>query len=835
MIHRNPQQVLGFVLTRHWRDTPGGVQLDFWVKTDDTAHLVTINGQESVAFITESQLLTARKVLALGPSPGRDVIREKPLALTDFKGEPVYALYFKSQRTMLNVKSQLEDKGVALLEGDVRPAERFLMERFITGGVAICPTADSAVINYSQSKAADFVNPQLKQADYWPRLRVVSLDIETSFDGRHLFSIGLFADGNLRVVMLVRHQAHDKAPQVSAKGQTGDPDIVWYPNEKELLLAFNRWVAEYDPDIFIGWNLVNFDFRFLQKKYEQHRVPAAIGRHQLAVDWRKANTDSEHYFITIPGRVVLDGIDTLKAATYNFESFSLEFVSRQLLDRGKLIDHVDNRGEEIMRLYYDDPSALARYNLEDCRLVWEIFEKAHLMHFAIERARLTGLPLDKTGGSVAAFENLYLPRLHRRGYVAPNVGMMQSDIQAPGGYVMDSIPGLYQHVLVLDFKSLYPSIIRTFRIDPLSLIHSQLNAQDFEPDDPQVHGFDDTPTGYASSDWVPGFNGALFSKQQHLLPQIIEDLWQARDEAKARGDKALSQAIKIIMNSFYGVLGTPLCRFYDPKLSSSITLRGHDILQQTRTLIEAQGYQVIYGDTDSVFVWLKGAYSLTEADAIGEHLAELLNGWWQNALAVRYGITSYLEIEYETHYRQFHMPKVRGSDAGSKKRYAGLIGVDDNEQLVFKGLENVRTDWTHLARDVQYQVYWRVFHNEPVNSYLKDIVRKVKAGESDQQLFYRKRLRRPLADYQKNIPPHVQAARKADAFLTSQSREPQYQRGGWVEYLITVNGPEPREQVISAIDYDHYLERQLAPAVDGLLAELGTSLSEILNQQMSLF
>ncbi|MDV7400395.1 hypothetical protein RZS08_53765, partial [Arthrospira platensis SPKY1] len=109
---------------------------------------------------------------------------------------------------------------------------------------------------------------------------------------------------------------------------------------------------------------------------------------------------------------VLDGIDTLKAATWNFESFSLEYVARELLQRGKLIHDVDNRGSEITRLFQQDKLALARYNLEDCALVWDIFAAADLLAFALERSRLTGLPLDKVGGSVAAFENLYLPRLH---------------------------------------------------------------------------------------------------------------------------------------------------------------------------------------------------------------------------------------------------------------------------------------------------------------------------------------------------------------------------------------------------------------------------------------
>ena len=83
-------------------------------------------------------------------------------------------------------------------------------------------------------------------------------------------------------------------------------------------------------------------------------------------------------------------------------------------------------------------------------------------------------------------------------------------------------------------------------------------------------------------------------------------------------------------------------------------------------------------------------------------------------------------------------------------------------------------------------------------------------GEFDELLVYRKRLRRRLGDYQRNVPPHVRAARIADEFNRRQGRPLQYQNGGWISYVMTVAGPEPLETQRSAIDYEHYLTRQLA-------------------------
>ena len=120
-------------------------------------------------------------------------------------------------------------------------------------------------------------------------------------------------------------------------------------------------------------------------------------------------------------------------------------------------------------MHRDDPAALAAYNLEDAVLALEIAEKTDLIGFVVERARLTGLPMDRAGGAVAAFDHLYLPRLHRRGFVAPDVGVEVEAVQSPGGHVLEPVPGLWSNVLAFDFKSLYPSLILTFGIDPLGL------------------------------------------------------------------------------------------------------------------------------------------------------------------------------------------------------------------------------------------------------------------------------------------------------------------------------------------------------------------------------
>jgi len=382
--------------------------------------------------------------------------------------------------------------------------------------------------------------------------------------------------------------------------------------------------------------------------------------------------------------------------------------------------------------------------------------------------------------------------------------------------VMDSRSGLYDSVLVLDYKSLYPSIIRTFLIDPVGLVEGMRS--------------DD------ASQTVEGFLGARFSREKHCLPAIVKQIWEGRDAAKREQNKALSQALKIIMNAFYGVLGSSGCRFFDPRLASSITLRGQQIMHLTRQLIEDQGYQVIYGDTDSTFVWLKHAHSEDKATEIGRTLVANVNQWLAQHLREKFNLDSALELQFETHYRRFLMPTIRGSDEGSKKRYAGLVRkADGSEQMIYKGLETVRSDWTPLAQQFQQELYARIFKGEAYQDYVRDYAQRTASGELDALLVYRKRLRRPLADYERNVPPHVRAARVADEFNRQQGRPLQYQNGGWIRYVITVAGPEPLETQRSPIDYHHYLTRQLQPVADAILPFVQDDFTALTSRQQSLF
>lgn len=813
----------GFVLTRQVFDRGGDAQIEFWVSTDYGPMKLVVKDQSPVFFIVQEAFNKAVNLLTTHNIEHWS----KPLDLETFSLQKVTGLYFNSQRDFFSARRLMEQYGIENYEASIRLDDRFLMERFIYGSCSFVAESHVGKLGYRLSEKA-----RLKPSSYVPKLTSLSIDIECSME-QELFSIGFYAkntgiiaktsgasenqeSNDFRKVIMVESlqwaSDSDKRNQVESERSKINFDIQWVSDEAELLRAFVETVTAFDPDLIIGWNVINFDFKVLFERALDLNIDLRLGRNQSKARWKNSLSDPNQGFVGIDGRVVIDGIAAMKAESYSLPSFSLESVAQQFLGQGKTSKDVDQRLQEIVSNFHKDPCSLAIYNLKDCQLVWDIFEELELVDYLVFRSQLTGLELDRPGGSVAAFTNLYLPKLHRQGYVSPNLPD-DGGLASPGGYVMNSKPGLYKQVLVLDFKSLYPSIIRTFKVDPLGLIEGIKSPENA----------------------IEGFKGAFFSRDKHLLPQIITELWQQRDQAKKDNDKARSQAIKIIMNSFYGVLGSGGCAFYDTRLASSITMRGHEIMKQTAQWIEQQGYIVIYGDTDSTFVLLPEATTDAESLDIGKNLAIDINQRWKDKLKDDMDLQCFLEMEFETHFKQFLMPTIRGSEHGSKKRYAGLVNIKGEDKIVFKGLENVRTDWTLLAREFQQTLYRMVFNEQDPSDYVTNMVNKTLAGEFDKKLIYRKRLRRNLDDYIKNVPPHVRAARLADRELAKLNKPLRYQNKGWVEYYMTVSGPQPVEFVNAPLDYQLYVDRQLEPIADAILPFVGLSFQGIVDQQLGLF
>jgi DNA polymerase-2 len=778
-----------FLLTGEWSDYKGKNVLRFIGTSKDigtTEIIVTTN--KPVFFVDHNAIL----------NPLNKSYFRKETNLNNFNHESVDAVYFNEQKKLTAFANELQEASVITYESDVDPLKRFLMEKSINAQMELTGVAEK------KDNITRFVDPEINPTSVFPEFIIASIDIETGAKTNQLYSIAAHITGkngeHKKEFMLDEslHEKDIKENYVIRKAKIKDEqiEILLYKSERDLLINFFSWFKETDPDIIVGWHVVGFDLLFLDNKCRELNLNFDIARANGRVVIRQRKPSG--YFISITGRVVIDGPSSLRASFFSFEDFKLETVAQELLGAGKTITPDENKVEEIDRLFKEDKNALAEYNLQDAILVTDIFNKTGLIELSVSRAQISGLLMDQLGMMTAAFDHFYLPRLHRAEFVAPNLKDITTIEHAAGGYVIEPNPGIYENIVVLDFKSLYPSIIQTFKIDPYSLLMKETNT-------------------------IKTLNGYLFSASHHILPDFIDELMKLRDTAKKKKNKQLSQAIKILMNSFYGVMGSFGCRFYHPDLPRAITGSGHKLLLGSKEYLESKGLKVIYGDTDSLFVNLKKV-STDDEETQGKKIVQELNKFWKNKLKKEFNVDSYLELEFEKHYKKFIITPARGGEIGAKKRYAGLLVKDGKEIIEFVGMEFVRSDWTKLAKEFQIELYEKIFSGEEVDEWIREVIKKLKLGEFDDKLIYRKRLRKDVDEYTKNVPPHARAAK-----LLNEPRDIIY-------YAITQRGPIPIELKHNDYDYEHYIEKQLKPIADSVLSLLGKNFDSIAQtDQLSFF
>jgi DNA polymerase-2 len=772
-----------FVVHATYRVEGKNAYVYLYGRQEDGKTFLTKNKSKPYFFIRKSDEEQARFALQQQNLPGkitkstRKSFSEKPLSLvtlTDPKDVP-------------SVRDALDAIGIQTYEADVRFAVRFLMDNNIQGSVDITGTP-------AQHAHVDcfYEEPTFTPVRWTPTLRVLALDIETGNKGATLYCVSLVTNDGTSEVHIVSEEP------------VAGTNVFSYPTEKACLEAFCQRVRAIDPDVVTGWSVVDYDLARLSELCEKHGVPFMLGRADEKTRMRLDNSMFRDSTADIVGRQVLDGIMLLKASFVKLDDYKLGTAAHEILGKEKLIDG-PNKLAAIEESYRNDKANLAEYCRLDSQLVLDILAKKRVLDLAIERSLLTGLPMDRTRASIASLDSLYLRELTKRGIAARTHTYQEKEEQITGGYVMESVPGIFDYVIVCDFKSLYPSIMRTLNIDPLSFVA-------------------DKRLPHSTDELILAENGAVFRNTTGILPAILDTFHEARNEAKARKDPVAIGAIKVLMNSFFGSLASPQCRFFSLEVANAITVTGQHLIKTTAERIRSRGYEVIYGDTDSLFIDLNVS-SLEEAERIGRDIEQDINAFFTEYTKERYRRDSKLELQFEKTFVRFYLPLTRGGES-SKKRYAGLRIIDGKEQIDFTGLEFVRRDWTELAKEFQLGILDRVFHHKPVVEYVKQFVTDLKEGKLDALLVYKKALRKDIDEYTKTTPQHVKAAMQLDE-ITSRI----------IEYVITEEGPQPLEKKTSPIDYQHYIDKQLRPLADQVLFFERTNFDDVISgtSQKSLF
>ncbi|MDR1948860.1 MAG: DNA polymerase II [Spirochaetaceae bacterium] len=758
--------------------------------------------------------------------------------------EPLVALRFFRYGDRTVAFRLLEKAGIPSPDGDMKPAEAFLAEQGIRMAVEIRGPSrpgrrvdlvfpDPRLLPGEESDAAGTV------------LRIASIDIETDTGDNSIRAVGyVFTDsafarqrGLVRVLAppgtAVGTEAVGTEPMGTAVGtEPGEAaadsagGLFFHPDEASLLRAFIGDIRAADPDVLTGWNFLDFDFPRLAERCERLGIPFVLGRSPEAAKYFPPGTGRRSAAALVPGRQVVDALRVLRSGPVRFSDYTLETVAQSVLGEGKLLGAAGEApaaftGEAkiaaLDRLYREDPGTFGRYCYTDAELVPRILAKTGLFRLTMERAALTGVSLDKAWTSVVSFERIYGLELRRRG-IAPSPPL-PPDARvsgAAGGTVLDPRPGLFSNIAVFDFRSLYPTIIRTFNIDPLS------------------HALADTVPSPAAG--MPGRieapNGAVFSGVPGVLPGLIAEYFAARRRALEAGDANAAYVYKILMNSFYGVLGTGACRYGRTELAGAITSFARKWLFLSRDWFVERGCPVLYGDTDSLFVET-GLPDKTGLEEFRRRCGELtlgLNGFLTGRIREEYGLESCIELRFEKAYRRFMIPHLRSFHEnqalrGRAKGYGGyLLGEDGSLTVEVKGMEAVRSDATPLARRVQLELLELVFAaacrpagpdagdgEAALRKRVFEILKDLRAGKLDDELVYRKRLSRPPETYTASTPPQVKAARA----LGWKGRR------GTVAYVITQNGPEPAGLPHGPLDYDHYADSQVFPVARSIAAAAG--------------
>ncbi|MCW8890622.1 MAG: hypothetical protein OQL20_08195, partial [Sedimenticola sp.] len=211
-----------FLLTRHWRDTPQGVELQFWASSPDGPIRLRYPHQQAVCFTARDNVLPSNRI----------PITRKPLQLTDLQGNPVDGLYFQQQRQLLQFRDQVEGSSTLLLESDIKVSDRFLMERFITAPMEIKGTA------VKHHGYLELTNPRIRASDYQATLKYLSLDIETDGTAGNMLSVAFCGEGFEKILM-----------RGNQADWPSDLPIQWCKDEKELLQQFLLQIQQLDPDL----------------------------------------------------------------------------------------------------------------------------------------------------------------------------------------------------------------------------------------------------------------------------------------------------------------------------------------------------------------------------------------------------------------------------------------------------------------------------------------------------------------------------------------------------------------------------------------------------------
>ncbi|MFH0829810.1 MAG: DNA-directed DNA polymerase [Candidatus Aenigmatarchaeota archaeon] len=580
-------------------------------------------------------------------------------------------------------------------------------------------------------------------------------------------------------------------------------------DEKSLLESFVKHVNAQDPDMLVGFMTDEHDFKLILQRAADLRVRLPLSRDGSAPRYARRVKVAR---ARLRGRVHLDLFSwalTILAPHLQTEVMTLDSICAELLGDRK----IPMEFEELLEAWQKkkDLAKLAAYSLKDSELCIKL--NGMLMHQILALTRIVcQSPYDVSRMTYGQLSEWYMvKRALELNMIPPNqpkfdeILQRQRKPQYIGGYVRDPLPGLHEELAVLDFRSLYPSIIATFNISPETFGHCA-KAEGWQVPD-RKYWFCKKHRGFVSERASELIERRVELKKQlkGMKPGTVE--WRELDNEQF--------GVKTITNATYGIMGYPGALWYCYECAESAAAFGRYWIKQVMSWAEEAGFTIIYGDTDSMFVKLNGKGKLEKnVTKFIENTNKKLPGM--------------IEIDLQGFYRRGIFTPLEAGGA-AKKRYALM---DEKGKLTIRGLERVRGDWCELAKATQEEVLRLVLSKKDMKGAIetvKDAVSRLKSGKVPlRDLAIYESLAKPLSEY-KVTAPNVVVAKKMIA------RGRPVGEGSVMIYVITKgkesisNRAEPIEDAsLKDIDIKYYIEKQIVPPSYRVLAALGVKKEQLI-------
>ncbi len=712
----------------------------------------------------------------------QDAVADLEIVQKRFFGKPVQAVKVYCLDKSKVAKQVRSVEGVSdCLEDDIRLSSRYLIDN----NVAPCSwheteaqDTDSYEVRAEKMQLANAPPMLLAKSDF-PKLRILSFYLTCySREGSPQ------ADRNPIIIISVATNTGEEK-QFFADGER---------NDKKLLEDFIKYFQDFDPDVVAGFETNSKHMAYLRDRCRLLGLKLKLDR---------AGTQPH---TSVYGHVSLTGVVNLDIADFmdqfpEIKVKTLENLADHLgvmkIDQRQIIWDVDFPD------YWDDPKkcgALKQFAMDNACSVRDLTEK--LLDTAAGLSSLVSLPMDHVMTAATGFrvESFLMKQASRVGELIPK-RIEQPYRTYAGGLVLTPKPGLHENIAVLDFKSMYPNLMITYNLSP----DTYIEPKEKEPaggvfEAPEVkHRFRKEPPGFYKENvsYLIGVRSEIRAKMKTVSPNSTE--FQLLD--------ARQKAVKVTTNAMYGYAGWIGARWYKKPVAEAASAYGRHTIQTAIDMAKEEGLQVIYGDTDSIFV----TYDAKKTPQLEKDIRKRLG----------------LEIERGNLYTRLFFTE-------AKKRYAGL---QEDGALDIVGLEVIRGDWAEIAKKTQERVLEIVLKEQSAQkaeAYVRGVIDELRQHKvSYRDLIVWKSLAKPLDEYEVRAS-HVEAAKML------QSKGWKLTIGDKVGYVI-VKGAADRKlyqrvkPYIYAspdeVDTEYYIEKQVVPAAVRILEFFGVNEEKLLTKE----